>query len=138
MDSLVSYYLSECAAEKVESFATRILESKLKGDEIDGVDKDDDGIPDEFFIDLENLVDSEMEFELGEGMKARAPKLKGKAEKSRKAKASIMKSLMKNPEIQGLIARLKAVMKRTARKEASTLGVSGRQINKAINGKVKI
>lgn len=138
MYSLATYYLDECAKEKVEKYAERILESKLNGEEIEALDLDNDGIPDEFFMDLDSLIDSEIEFELVESMKARAPKLKGKAEKARKAKSNIMKSLMSNPEIQGLIARLKSVLKRTARKSAKTIGVSGRMINKALSGKVKI
>ena len=132
MDSLVSYYLHECAVEKIERLSVQIIEAKISGDVIDGKDLDNDGIPDEFFVDLSTLIEDEFEFEMGESIKARAPKLKGKAEKARKAKSTIMRSLMSNPEIQGLVARLKAKLKMVARKEASTTGVSGRAINKAL------
>lgn len=138
MESLTSYYLNECAINTIENIVSAIYESKIKGDEIDAKDEDNDGVPDEFYVYLSKMIDEELEFELGESMKARVPKLKGKAEKARKAKANIMRNLMSNPEVQGLVTRLKAVLKRTARATANQIGVSGRQINKALSGKVKI
>lgn len=138
MESLTSYYLEECAKETVLKVSGVLFESIVDGDEIVSKDIDKDGLPDEFYLDLSNMIEEEIEFEIGENMKARAPKLKGKAEKARKNKANIMKSLMSNPEIQGLVARLKSVLKRTAKKSSSTLGVNGRAINKALNGKIRI
>lgn len=151
MVSLSEYYINECATESVVKLVDAMFEAKLKGDEIDFLDSDDDGIPDEFIININKMIDDELdvdydnddEFEddqegVDESMKARAPKLRGKAEKARKNKAKIMKALMNNPDVQGAIARLKGILLRTARSESSKLGVNNRAVMKALKGKVRI
>lgn len=139
MESLVSYYLGEQAESIIHKNIAKILESKIDGDEIDVEDVDGDGEMDAFYLDMGNMIDSEIDEEsIDEAIKARAPQLRGKAEKARKNKASIMKTLMGSEDVQGAILRLKNILKRKAKSIASSIGVSNRQVQKAFSGKVKI
>ncbi len=151
MVSLNDYYVNECATERVAKLVDNIIEAKLYGDEIEPIDNDDDGFPEDFIINIDKIIDDELDIDydndedfeddqegVDESMKARAPKLRGKAEKARKNKAIIMKSLMGNPDVQSAIARLKSILLRTARGESSKLGVNNRAVMKALKGKVRI
>ena len=140
MVSLNNYYINECAEFTIMSKLSDLLERKLDGDEFDIDDVDMDGLPDEVHIDFEKILDNlDIDDEdLDESMKARAPKLIGRAEKSRKNKAKLMSALKKNPDIIQAIARLKQILLRTARSEAQSLGINNRAITKALKGKVRI
>lgn len=150
MVSLNDYYVNECATEMVAKLVDTLFEAKV-GDGVEPIDHDGDGFPEDFLIDIDKLIDDELDIEydddyefqddqdgVDESMKARAPKLRGKAEKARKNKAKIMKALMANPDVQSAIARLKSILLRTARSESSKLGVNNRAVMKALKGKVKI
>ncbi|BAV39319.1 hypothetical protein BPT24_195 [Tenacibaculum phage pT24] len=148
MNSLESYYLAECAEEKIYNNVSLMFESKLDGDELEMKDVDGDGEMDEFYLLMGNIIDDELEKqfpsdeedeeETNESVKARAPKLKGKALKARKAKANIMRSIMAEKEVQEAVSRLKAILMRKAKSISSSNGFNNRQVQKAFKGKIKI
>ncbi|BBI90502.1 hypothetical protein HYO65_gp110 [Tenacibaculum phage PTm1] len=73
-----------------------------------------------------------------ENIKARAPKLKGKAEKARKNKAKLMSAVMKNKEVQNAVTKLRTLIGRVAKSMSSETGVSAKQVTKALDSKLKI
>ena len=61
MQSLVSCYLEECALEIIENNIDRIFEAKLDGDEFDIEDVDGDGEMDDFYLDMGEIIDTELD-----------------------------------------------------------------------------